>query len=226
MFPLKDNIPSERWPAVNVWLILVNIVCFLYELHLGGGLDRFIYLNGFVPARFFTALPLPGSSGPLPLFTSMFLHGSFFHLAGNMWMLWIFGDNVEDAMGHGRYLFFYLLCGLVAAFAQGVAGAASKVPMIGASGAISGVLGAYFLLYPRARVLTLVPIFFFFTVIELPAFVFLGLWAIFQFLSGAMASAGRGGIAWWCHVGGFAAGFLMARFFARPRAVYMNRRRR
>ncbi len=200
-------------PAVNLWLIVVNVVCYLYELHLGPALDRFIFLNGFVPARFFHGAVLPGGTGLGPAFSSMFLHGSLFHLAGNMWMLWVFGDNVEDAMGHGRYLVFYLVCGLISVLAQGFSAPSSTVPMIGASGAISGVLGAYFLLYPGARVLTLVPIFLFFTVIELPAFVFLGLWALFQFLSGALAPAGQGGVAWWSHVGGFAAGFLLVRFF-------------
>jgi membrane associated rhomboid family serine protease len=220
LFPLKDNIPARRFPVVNLCLIVVNVLCFAYELKLGAGLDGFIQLYGFVPVRFMTAqaeniLDLPRF---VPVFSSMFLHGGVLHLVANMWMLWIFGDNIEDSMGHSRYLMFYLLCGTVSVLAQAMANPASPVPLVGASGAISGVLGAYFLLYPRARILTLVPIFIFFYMIELPAFIFLGLWILLQVLQGyaqqaATNGAAVGGVAWWAHVGGFAAGVLLIKFF-------------
>ena len=220
MFPLRDNIPARRFPAVNLWLIVVNVVCFAYEFMQGAGLDGFILQYGFVPARFIAAqaenvLDLPRF---LPVFSSMFLHGGIIHLVSNMWMLWIFGDNVEDSMGHGRYLLFYLLCGAISVFAQAGADFSSQIPMVGASGAISGVLGAYFLLYPRARILTLIPIFIIFYTVELPAYIFLGLWIILQLLKGYAhllntGGAAAGGVAWWAHIGGFAAGILLVNIF-------------
>jgi membrane associated rhomboid family serine protease len=148
----------------------------------------------------------------------MFLHGNLFHLISNMWMLWIFGDNVEDCMGHGRYLVFFLLCGIASVAAQTISSPGSMIPMIGASGAISGVLGAYFLTYPQARVLTLVPIVFFIYLIELPAYFFLGFWFVMQFIQGSLHSLnstteGTGGIAFWAHVGGFVAGVLLLGLF-------------
>lgn len=220
MFPLKDNIPAERFPAVNLWLIIVNALAFLYELSLGPALDNFIMVHGFVPARFMAeqaANPFdPGRF--VPIFSSMFLHGNLLHIVANMWMLWIFGDNVEDRMGHGRYLVFYLLCGVAAVFLQTLSGPFVKTPMIGASGAISGVIAAYFLLYPRARILTFVPIFIFFYFIEVPAFFFIGFWFLMQFLQGAMHhtmvdNVDAGGVAWWAHVGGFVAGLALVRLF-------------
>ena len=216
MFPLRDNIPARRFPAVNVGLIIVNVAFFAYELMLGAGLNGFIQQYGFVPARFMVAqaeniLDLPRF---LPVFSSMFLHGGLLHLISNMWMLWIFGDNVEDSMGHGRYLFFYLLCGVVSVFAQTGADPSSFVPLVGASGAISGVLGAYLLLYPRARILTLIPIFILFYTVELPAYIFLGIWIILQMLQGYAHMLNTGGpvaagVAWWAHIGGFTAGVLL-----------------
>jgi membrane associated rhomboid family serine protease len=230
MFPLKDNIPARRFPAVNLWLIVVNVLCFVYELQLGGDLERFINAYGFVPARFAaqreTDLML---AGLLPVLTSMFLHGGFLHLFSNMWMLWIFGDNVEDSMGHLRYLFFYLLCGVISVFAQASAVPDSVLPLVGASGAISGVLGAYFVLYPRARILTLLPIVIFFYLVEVPAYFFLGLWFLLQVLQGYSqilvdSGGGRGGVAWWAHVGGFFSGILLIWLFAENR--FLRRRRR
>lgn len=206
-------------------LIFVNVVCFVYELRLGTGLDGFIRLYGFVPARFVAdqaenMLDLPRF---VPIFSSMFIHGGLLHLLSNMWMLWLFGDNVEDSMGHRRYLFFYLLCGTISVFAQAIANPASPIPLVGASGAISGVLGAYFLLYPRARILTLIPLFIFFYLVELPAFVFLGLWMLLQIMQGyaqqvAVNGDVIGGVAWWAHVGGFAAGAVLIRFFQEKRS--------
>jgi len=222
MFPLKDDIPSRHFPVVNLLLIIVNILSFAYEISLGPELESFIVTHGFVPVRFSAELsgnfmPL---AGYLPVFSSMFLHAGLLHVFSNLWMLWIFGDNVEDRMGHGRYLLFYLLCGVGAALAQYWANPLAQSPMIGASGAISGVLGAYFLLYPRARILTFIPIFILFYLVEIPAYFFIGFWFLMQFLQGAaqqviVGRLAEGGVAWWAHVGGFVAGVVLLYFFKR-----------
>lgn len=220
MFPLKDNIPAQQFPVINTGLIVVNTVVFLFEFAQGPEFDSLIMQHGFIPARFIwqQSENLFDLSRFSPVFSSIFMHGGFIHLISNMWMLWIFGDNVEDCMGHGRYLLFYLLCGTVSVFAQGVSAPDSQIPLVGASGAISGVLGGYFLTYPRARVLTMIPIFVFFYMVELPAFFFLGFWFLFQFLQGyaqqlAVGADLQGGVAWWAHVGGFGAGVLLIGFF-------------
>ncbi len=229
MFPLKDDVTAKTFPAVNLWLIIVNVLCFAYELKLGSYLDPFLSVYGFVPARF-TALQAEDYfdfSRFLPVFSSMFLHGGFLHVISNMWMLWIFGDNVEDSMGHFRYLIFYLLCGFVSVFAQSQSAPGSQIPMIGASGAISGVLGAYIILHPRARITTLVPIFFFLTIMKIPAFVFLGLWILLQMLRGyaTFLDGGiGGGVAWWAHVGGFASGFILINVFRKKERRFLKRR--
>lgn len=210
MIPIRDTIPSARVPIVNYSLIAVNLLLFLYEISLGEDLLPFLDRYAVVPARLLGGGP--GAAGSLftPV-TAMFLHAGWFHVLGNMLYLYIFGDNVEDAFGHARYLFFFLACG-VASFAVQIAfQSASAVPNLGASGAIAGVLGAYFLLYPRARVVTLLPLFVFFTFVEIPAVVFLGLWFLMQFASGAASlgrPAGTGGVAWWAHIGGFLAGIV------------------
>ena len=211
MIPLRDIIPSRTTPVVTIALIALNIVVFLYELSLGRAIDAFTLYYGLVPVAF----------SWINVFTSMFLHGSFMHVAGNMLYLWIFGDNVEDRMGHGRFLVFYLLCGVAAALAQTITTPDSTVPMVGASGAIAGVMGAYFVLYPRSRIVTLIPLFFFFQVIEVPAIAFLGIWFLMQFISGIGAissTIGRstGGIAFWAHVAGFVAGVTGVVLFRRP----------
>ena len=218
MFPIRDTIPSRRYPVVNILLICINVVVFLYEASLGPRLEDFIATYGLIPASLASLPALPFSAWPgvlLTVLTSMFLHGGWLHLIGNMWFLWIFGDNVEDVMGHGRYLFFYLLCGVAAAMAQVLINPFSDVPMVGASGAISGVLGAYMLLFPYSRVITLVPVFFFAYFVELPAFLFLGVWALIQFFHGVAmlpyAAIVKGGVAWWAHLGGFACGFILAK---------------
>lgn len=199
---------------------MVNVLCFIYELKLGVKLDGFIGQYGFIPARFMTAQTenFYDLSRFGPVFSSMFLHGGTLHLLSNMWMLWIFGDNIEDRMGPGRYLLFYLLCGLMSVLAQALANPASPLPLIGASGAISGVLGAYFLLYPRARILTLLPVFILFYPVQIPAFVFLGLWILLQILQGSAYlvtdnGATAGGVAWWAHIGGFTSGVLLINLF-------------
>ena len=216
MIPLRDTIPSARWPIVNLTLIALNALCFLYELSLGNP-HRFILAFGLVPAR----LHAGGAAGIVPLFTSMFLHSGWLHLLGNMLFLYIFGDNVEDRLGHLRYACFYLLCGAAAGVAQVYAIPGSTFPMIGASGAIAGVTGAYFLFFPTARVVTLVPIFFFFQIVEIPAVVFLLLWFLMQLMYGmaTMSAAGQivGGVAWWAHIGGFIFGMIAAPLLAPPK---------
>jgi membrane associated rhomboid family serine protease len=212
MIPLRDVIPSRTTPVVTVAIIVVNALVFFRELSLGSEINEFIIAYGLIPAAFSWAT----------LFTSMFVHGGFLHFAGNMLYLWIFGDNVEDRMGHGRFLTFYLLCGVAAALAQTIMSPDSVVPMVGASGAIAGVMGAYFVMYPHSRIVTLVPIFFFIQLIEIPAIFFLGIWFVMQFLSGvgSIATAvGRepaGGVAFWAHVAGFAAGVGGVFLFRRP----------
>jgi membrane associated rhomboid family serine protease len=208
MIPLRDIIPSRTTPIVTISLIVANVLVFLYELTLGRAVNDFTLYFGLVPAAFSWVAVL----------TSMFLHGGLFHVAGNMLYLWIFGDNVEDRMGHGRFLVFYLLCGTAAALAQTITAPDSLVPMVGASGAIAGVMGAYFVLYPKSRIVTLIPLFFFFRIIEVPAIFFLGIWFVMQFLSGvgSIGNAATGGVAFWAHIGGFLAGVSGVIVFRRP----------
>jgi membrane associated rhomboid family serine protease len=216
MIPLRDSIPSHRWPVVTWILIGVNTWVFLYEVLLGPQLEAFVQTWGFVPARYFLLAELEPENWIaryLPLLTSMFLHGGWAHLIGNMIYLYIFGDNVEDRLGRLRFLAFYLLSGIGAGLVHAYLHPASVVPTVGASGAISGVLGGYLLLFPHARVLTLVPIVFIFVqVVELPAVLYLGFWFVMQLISGTVtfALAGEaGGVAWWAHVGGFVAGMVL-----------------
>lgn len=219
MFPIRDNIPSRRVPFVNYSLILLNVLAFGYELAQGPYLDQFIMQFGVVPVRYVRD-PLLGFAAPslvVSVFTSMFLHAGWLHILGNMVYLYIFGDNVEDRMGHFRYLVFYLLCGVVASYTFILSSPFSRVPSLGASGAIAGVLGAYLILYPGARVLTLVLLGIFITTIEIPALLLLGIWFIQQIFSGYLAissaSAQAGGVAWWAHIGGFAAGMALVFVF-------------
>jgi membrane associated rhomboid family serine protease len=212
--PLKDLNPSRTYPFVNITLILANIAAFIYQLGLEASLPRgayeaLLFSYSTVPARFPAFLMGHASFEVsfVPLMTSMFLHSGFLHLAGNMLFLWIFGDNVEDFFGHITYLFFYLVCGVGAGLLHVLFNLHSIVPAVGASGAISGVMGAYMLLYPRARILTLVFIF----PLPVPAVVFLGLWYVMQFLSGinVLGGGGSGGVAVWAHIGGFLLGMLL-----------------
>ncbi|MFQ5798725.1 MAG: rhomboid family intramembrane serine protease [Bacteroidota bacterium] len=222
MIPLRDSIPSHTFPIINISLIVVNVLIFFLELSLGQRLGGFISVFGVIPAKLTSAFTGDGavSLTIVPLFTSMFLHAGWLHLIFNMLFLWVFGDNVEDAMGHIRYLLFYILCGLGATATHVFFSPYSEVPVVGASGAIAGVLGAYFLLFPHSRVLTLVPLFFF-HLIELPALVFLGLWFVIQFFSGLLSIGipSGGGVAWWAHVGGFATGVILLYPFRRRRRV-------
>lgn len=226
MIPLRDRIPSSTFPIVNTIFIVVNVLVFFYEVSLGGELDRFIYEYGLVPASLSPSSESGFAGRVYPFFTSMFLHGGWLHLIGNMLFLYIFGDNVEDKMGHFKYLAFYLISGLAAAFAQIFTNANSTIPMVGASGAISGILGAYILFFPHSRILTLVPIFFFIQLIEIPAVAFLFIWFIMQFFYGLASltatEAAGGGVAFWAHIGGFVAGLALARFFGKNRTSYNN----
>jgi membrane associated rhomboid family serine protease len=213
MIPLKDNIPSSRTPVITVGLIVINVLVYLNQLTLPPrAAVRFVYLYGLIPLEISSGdLMVPH---PVPLYgtilTSMFVHGGLFHLAGNMLYLWIFGDNVEDRLGRVRYLLFYLLSGVGAAAAQILSDPHSKIPMVGASGAISGVLGAYLLLYPHARVVTLVFFGWFVRVIEIRALIVLGFWILVQLASGLLTwGAQVGGVAWFAHIGGFVAGLVM-----------------
>lgn len=221
MIPLKDSVPSRTWPVVNVGIILLNGWAFIHELTLPSPvlLEEFIRNWAVVPARLVSD---PWTEWPT-IFAAMFLHGGWSHLIGNMMYLWIFGDNVEDRMGHVRYLFFYLFVGTAATLTQVYLSPLSRVPNIGASGAIAGVLGAYFVLYPNAKVLTLIPLGFFSRIIEVPAFFFLGFWFVLQAFQSLGSITQRafhgdvGGVAWWAHAGGFVAGLFLVGFFKRGR---------
>jgi membrane associated rhomboid family serine protease len=224
MIPLRDSIPSKSWPVVTYLLIGLNVWVFIYELALGPHLESFIGTWGFVPADFFALAGVPEATTEryLPLLTSMFLHGGLLHLIGNMLYLWIFGDNVEDRVGHLRFLLFYLSAGLGAALCHAYLHPESTIPTVGASGAISGVLGGYLLLFPHARVLTLVPIVFIFVqIVEVPAVLYLGFWFLMQLVAGTLAFAladAAGGVAWWAHVGGFMVGLILVPLLLRRRS--------
>jgi membrane associated rhomboid family serine protease len=213
MIPLRDNIASRTFPITNYILIGANLLCFLYQLSLGPHLDRFVLAWGMVPAHVLSSHGSIHLAGVTTVITSMFLHAGWLHVLGNMLYLYIFGDNVEDRMGHGRYLLFYLLCGVCAATAQLWAAPAARIPMVGASGAIAGVMGAYFCLYPRARIVMLIFLFIFIDFVEVPAFFFLAFWFLLQFMSGALSSSSQGSVAWWAHIGGFAGGIVLLLFF-------------
>ncbi len=214
--PLKDNNPSRSYPIVNITLLLANVVVFLYQLALPPYDQKlFILSNATIPARIPAFLDghVGFEAAFLPLITSMFLHSGFLHLAGNMLFLWIFGDNVEDTFGHLPYLFFYVACGLGAGLLHVLFNLGSTIPALGASGAISGVMGAYMVLYPRERILTLVFIF----VVPIPAVFILGYWFLLQFLAGidALGTSAKGGVAVWAHVGGFLLGVLLTQLVRR-----------
>jgi membrane associated rhomboid family serine protease len=232
MFPYRDENETQRLPIVTGSIIALNVFAWLFVQGAGSStaLARSVCELGLIPGELTGSLP-PGTQFPMGeglacatdpgrqvshVLTHMFLHGSWMHLLGNMWFLWLFGNNVEDSMGHLRFLAFYLLCGLAAAAAQILTNPSSPIPMVGASGAISGVMGAYLVLYPRVRVYTLVPLGFFITSMALPAWVMLGYWFLIQFVSGLVDVGGEGGgVAFWAHVGGFVAGLVLVKLFAR-----------
>ena len=208
MLPLNDDLRSRTRPVVTYAILTANILVYIYEISLGETLGEFVLQFGVVP--YFIFHPT-GIHSYLTLFTSMFIHAStIMHIAGNMLFLWIFADNVEDRMGHVKFLLFYFVCGICAGLLQSAIDPASRVPMIGASGAVSGVLGAYILLYPRAKVIALIPLGFFMRVSQLPSYIFLGIWFLYQFLFGVSSVGAKGGVAYFAHIGGFIAGLLLA----------------
>lgn len=218
MFPISDDNPTRLTPVVTVALIAACGVVFLFQISLGPQAGKAaVYSFGMIPARIFGGAQLSPELAVVPawttIFTSMFMHGGFLHLLGNMLFLWIFGDNVEDSMGHLRFLVFYLVTGLAAAMSQGLLSPGSTVPMIGASGAVSGVLGAYVLLHPQATVRVLIFLGFYVTMVHMPAMLTLGIWFLVQLLSAAATPAGQPGIAFWAHVGGFVAGMALVPLF-------------
>lgn len=213
MIPLKDDNPAATVPYVTIGLIAVNLFVFSYMLFLGpDDAERIILEYSAVPARMFGLTGEPVTAGLTTSVSSMFLHGNLLHVGGNMLYLWIFGDNVEDVFGHFTFLLFYIVCGLAGAYAHGLANAVSTLPMIGASGAVAGVLGAYVLMFPRAGVWTFFFFVFFWQVIRVPAVIIIGLWILLQVVNGLMDSGVAGGVAWFAHVGGFAAGATFALF--------------
>lgn len=214
MIPIRDDIPSKRFPIVTVGLLVVNVIIFLIEAFFGQSVNDLILIFGIVPARLTTAWMNPQVF--ITLVTSMYFHGGWAHLIGNMMYLWIFGDNVEDRMGRLGYFIFYTICGIISGLIQVLAAPRSTIPIIGASGAIAGVLGAYILMYPRAKVRTLVPSFYFYRSIWLPAIIVLGGWFLIQLLNGLATLSlvmQTGGVAWWAHIGGFVAGMGLMPIF-------------
>ncbi|HDR15855.1 MAG TPA: rhomboid family intramembrane serine protease [Desulfobacteraceae bacterium] len=222
MIPIRDTVQSRTYPVVNMLIIGVNVLVYFYQLSLGQNVEQLIVTYGLIPARYTVgeiAAYFTASQQIAAMFSFMFLHGGLWHLIGNMWSLYIFGDNVEDRVGHFRYLVFYILCGLVSGFSHLALNWKSPIPTVGASGAIAGVMGAYFLLYPGARILTLIPIFFIPWFIEIPAFFFLGIWFVLQFLNAAGTPAHGAGVAWWAHIGGFLCGVVLLKTLFQPAAA-------
>lgn len=220
MIPLHDDNPTEITPIITVGIVVACVLIFLWQVSYPPEAQQAIaYSLGLVPAVLLTDARLPPDLAMVPaeltIVTSMFLHGGWMHLIGNMLYLWIFGNNVEDAMGHGRFIVFYLVCGLAAAMAQALPNPDSTIPMIGASGALAGVLGAYLLLHPGARVMVVIPLGFLFPIVYLPAALLLGVWFLIQILSSMAATGEGGGVAWFAHIGGFVAGVALIPFFKR-----------
>ncbi|TFB08907.1 rhomboid family intramembrane serine protease [Candidatus Atribacteria bacterium MT.SAG.1] len=219
MFPLWDDVPTKKFPLITIILIVLNSIVYLYQMSLGERFNEFIYSMGLLPFEITHNIDIfpPGPSPIyLTIFFSMFMHGSIVHLLGNMLFLWIFGNNVEDYLGRKRFIIFYLFSGTIAAFTQIFFNSDSIVPMVGASGAIAGVLGAYLLLYPRAKVTTVIIFGFFIRLIKIPAVVVLSFWIIYQFLYGISSLAvgtGEGGVAWFAHIGGFISGIIIIKLF-------------
>ncbi|MCG8432961.1 MAG: rhomboid family intramembrane serine protease [Gammaproteobacteria bacterium] len=222
MIPLRDNNPTRTTPFISFTVLGMCVLVFFWQVSLGPEAGQAaVYAFGVIPAVLFNSAQLSPELAIVPpvatVFTSMFLHGGWMHLIGNMLYLWIFADNVEDSMGHVRFIFFYLLCGIAAALAQAVPDPGSQIPMIGASGAISGVLGAYLLLFPRAQVLVLIPFGYLSRIVHLPAVFVLGLWFALQLLENALTPPGGAGVAFRAHIGGFVAGMVFIPFFKKSK---------
>lgn len=225
MIPLRDNITGKTFPFINCFVIALNVYVFYVMLHIQNPklLEAFVMHWAVVPSHLFSHF----SKNAFTLVTAMFLHGGWLHIIFNMWFLYVFGKRVEDQMGHLRYTMFYFAVGIIAYLIQALFYSSSAIPMLGASGAIAGVLGSYFFFYPYARVKTLIPIWFFITIREIPAFIFLGIWFLLQTLNGTMAISSQvitkqsmGGVAWWAHAGGFVAGLILSPVFGRKQSKY------
>ena len=219
MFPIYDDVPTKRFPLITIVIIITNTAVFLYQSSLGAGQNAFVHYLGLIPYEISHNMEI-FTDGPAliysAIFTSLFIHGGFIHLAGNMLFLWIFGNNVEDYVGRINFIIFYFICGIVSALTQTLTDLNSTVPMIGASGAIAGVLGAYLILYPKAKVNTVIIFGFFIRMIKIPAVIVLSFWIIYQFLYGIFSlaeSSGEGGTAWFAHIGGFISGFILIKLY-------------
>ncbi len=223
MIPFKDDNPTRHFPLITITLIAANLAVFIFEFLSISDHQRFAYEYGAMPHALLTLDTVQPIHPLLTIFTSMFMHGGLLHLGSNMLYLWIFGNNIEDKLGHVKFMIFYLLCGVVAAYAHAFTNPASTVPMIGASGAVSGILGAYILLFPHARIHTLVFIIFFVQVVRLPAIIVIGFWIGIQFINGLIShgTASHSGVAWFAHIGGFVFGILMIKFFMRNRRRHL-----
>ncbi len=219
MFPFKDDNPISIFPFVTIGLIVINTIVFLLQMFHPAGFRYIVFAYGAVPNFILTFKDVQPVHPLLTVFTSMFMHGSLFHLGGNMLYLWIFGNNIEDTLGHVKFILFYLFCGFVATYSHALTEHSAMTPMVGASGAVSGILGAYLLLFPRARVHTLIFFFFFVQVIRLPALIVIGFWIIVQFVNGIVSkgAATHGGVAWFAHIGGFAFGILTIKLFIKSK---------
>jgi membrane associated rhomboid family serine protease len=210
LIPYKDDNPTHRFPYVTIGIIISNILIFLLEIIYPPGMEKTVYAYGAVPQYILTFEKLQPIHPALTVFTAMFMHGGVFHLGGNMLYLWIFGNNIEDELGHLRFIIFYIFCGITAAYSHALIDPHSLTPMIGASGAISGILGAYLLLFPRAGVYTVIFLGFFVQIVKIPALIVIGFWAIVQFINGLVSTGlvKQGGVAWFAHIGGFLTGLL------------------
>jgi membrane associated rhomboid family serine protease len=221
MLPLRDENPTSRVPYVNYILMALNILVFVFQVRLGSDQEAFVYQFALIPAQMTAGI---GVADVLDIFTSMFMHAGLAHIGGNMLYLWIFGDNVEDAMGHGRYLLFYLIGGITASAAHVLTNPASQIPTVGASGAIAAVLGAYLVLYPQSRVVTLIFLGYFIRLAMVPAIFVLGLWFVLQLFQGmvTLGAADVGGVAFWAHIGGFVTGLVLAKVLAQRSQRYYD----
>lgn len=220
MIPFKDDNPTRTFPFFTIGLIILNTILFILQITYPADPEKIVYSYGAIPHFLLTFKTIQPIHPVLTVFSSMFMHGGLLHLVSNMLYLWIFGNNIEDRLGHIRFIIFYLLCGTVAAYTHAITEPSSMIPMVGASGAVSGILGAYLLLFPRARVYTLIFLGFFIQIVRLPAFFVIGLWIVIQFINGMVSKglAAQRGVAWFAHIGGFGFGFLTIRLFLKKKS--------